>query len=314
MNHVSEQLAIYGPWIVMGWVFLEQIGLPIPAAPVLFLAGTLVSGGKLNPVLLLIASLSACVAADWIWYEIGRLRGAPILNVFCRISWEPDSCIQKTKGVFSRYGEKAIVFSKFIPGLATITPPLAGVIIMNRRRFLLLDSIGSLLWSAIPIFSGMYLQSFMARWSAPYEILKQYLPWLIVMAIIGFLAWRYWERTQYLKDNSMDEIAPADLLQKIESNHPVRILDVRSDVDLLNLPHKVIRSERIPFDDLETRMDALSQDIDIAVYCDCPKDEGAKAAVILLKKNGFAKAKPLAGGIRAWIQQGLPTESTSMAS
>ncbi len=107
-------------------VFLEQIGVPIPAFPALLAAGTLVASGTLSLTGCLIVAVIAGLVADNIWYGIGRAKGTHVLHLMCRLSWKPDGCVGKTKGMFTQHGSKTLVFAKFVPGLSVLAPPLAG--------------------------------------------------------------------------------------------------------------------------------------------------------------------------------------------
>src|SRR4029453_15274973 len=82
-----------------------------------------------------------------VWYELGRRKGSRVLRFLCRVSLEPDSCVRNTQDTFVRRGAWSLVIAKFVPGLNTLAPPLAGVIRMPFRKFLLLDIAGILLWA-----------------------------------------------------------------------------------------------------------------------------------------------------------------------
>ena len=101
MNELAEVLVRYGYLVVFGWVFAEQIGLPIPAMPVLLAAGAMAGTGRLSLVLVLVLAGIASLVSDVIWYWIGRLGGGRVLGFLCRISLEPDSCVRRTEETFS---------------------------------------------------------------------------------------------------------------------------------------------------------------------------------------------------------------------
>ena len=84
MDDLVEVLGCYGYLVVFGWVFAEQIGLPIPAMPALLAAGAMAGTGRLSLVLVL-AGIASLVS-DVIWYWIGRLGGGRVLGFLCRIS------------------------------------------------------------------------------------------------------------------------------------------------------------------------------------------------------------------------------------
>src|SRR5258706_10412963 len=135
MNDLVEVLVRYGYLVVFGWVFAEQIGLPIPAMPVLLAAGAMAGTGRLSLVLVLVLAGIASLVSDVIWYWIGRLGGGRVLGFLCRISLEPDSCVRRTEETFSRRGARSLLIAKFVPGYSTAAPPLAGIVRMRFARF-----------------------------------------------------------------------------------------------------------------------------------------------------------------------------------
>ena len=142
-------LVEHGYAVVFAWVALDQAGLPLPAVPILLGAGALASAGTLSlPVVVALAAL-ASVPIDWIWFELGRRRGGRVLNLLCAISLEPDYCVRNTEAMFSRLGVASLLIAKFVPGLQTIAPPMAGMTGMSLGFFLLLDTAGALIWAGL---------------------------------------------------------------------------------------------------------------------------------------------------------------------
>src|SRR5215467_5170575 len=104
----------------------EQVVLPIPAIPVLLAVGALVRAGRMSLAPAIVVALFASLAADIIWYELGRRRGGRVLGLLCRISLEPDSCVRRTEGLFMKHGRFALLIAKFFPGLSTVARPWPG--------------------------------------------------------------------------------------------------------------------------------------------------------------------------------------------
>ena len=127
MNEISIFVSQYGGIVLFAIVFAEQIGLPIPAVPVLLAAGALAGAGKMDLGLAILLSITACMAGDVVWYELGRRRGRQALSLLCRISLEPDFCVRRTENFFTRHGIRALILAKFLPGLSTLAPAMAGL-------------------------------------------------------------------------------------------------------------------------------------------------------------------------------------------
>src|SRR5713226_2589187 len=147
MSETVQVLLQYGYVVLFAFVLAEQIGLPIPAVPVLLGVGALAGAGRMSPALALGVVLAASLPPDIVWYELGRRRGGRVLGLLCRISLERDSCVRRTENLFIRSGRKALLVAKFFPGLSTVAPPLAGMVGVGRRQFIVLDSLGAIVWS-----------------------------------------------------------------------------------------------------------------------------------------------------------------------
>ena len=155
MNETIEFLVRHGTTVLFAAVFIEQLGLPLPATPWLLAAGALAGAGKMNWVGALGAAAVGSLLADLIWFYLGRHYGNRVLNLLCRISLEPDSCVRRTQDVFTKYGMKGVVAAKFIPGLSTLAPPLAGSAGIGALRFFFFDGLGSLLYAGCFILIGV---------------------------------------------------------------------------------------------------------------------------------------------------------------
>src|SRR6202166_801730 len=135
MHRTLEFLLHHGYVVLLGWVFAEQIGLPLPSMPLLLAAGALAGTGHLSFFASLLYVMLAALAADSIWYQLGRRKGIRVLQLLCRISLEPDSCVRRTEISFARNGPRVLLGAKFIPGLNAMAAPLAGIIKMGWRKF-----------------------------------------------------------------------------------------------------------------------------------------------------------------------------------
>src|SRR6266850_3712567 len=155
MNETLEFLVRHGAAVLFAAVFVEQMGVPLPAAPWLLTAGALAATGRINWFVALSAATFGSVLADAIWFYLGRYGGQRMLNLLCRISLEPDSCARRTQNLFTRWGMRGVVVAKFIPGLSTLVPPMAGSSGVSAPRFFLFDGLGSLLYAGSFILVGV---------------------------------------------------------------------------------------------------------------------------------------------------------------
>src|ERR1700689_716097 len=146
MTEHIQFLIHYGYALLFGWVFAEQIGVPIPSIPILLAAGALVGTHQMNGAAGLSLAIIAAISADIIWDYLCRPKGIRVLQFLCKISLEPDSCVRRTENVFARSGAKSLLIAKFVPGLNTAAQPLAGIFRMKYWRFLIFDTAGATLY------------------------------------------------------------------------------------------------------------------------------------------------------------------------
>src|SRR5256886_7657238 len=152
---MNRLIAEYGLALVFANVLLEQLGLPIPAVPALIVAGALSAEGKFSPFAAFGVAFVACMRGDAAWSLAGRRYGRRVMRLLCRVSLSPDSCVRQTEFRFERWGKLTLVLSKFIPGLSTIAPPLAGATRLGWPSFLLFNGLGVVIWAGAAIGAGM---------------------------------------------------------------------------------------------------------------------------------------------------------------
>ena len=110
----------YGLLLIFAGVLLESLGLPLPAMPLLIVAGALAAGGTLSLAAVAAVALLAVLVGDICWYVAGRRYGSRVLKTLCRISLSPDSCVRQTETIYERWGGQMLLVARFIPGLSTI--------------------------------------------------------------------------------------------------------------------------------------------------------------------------------------------------
>ena len=157
MNELTALLAHYGVSLVFVNVLLTQLGLPLPAIPTMMLAGALAAGGHMSVLQAFTAAMVATMIADVVWYAAGRRYGHRVLALLCRMSLSPQSCVRQTERVFLRWGVGSLVIAKFVPGLATVAPPLAGAIRLKLGVFVVFDGMGAALWAGGAMLGGWLL-------------------------------------------------------------------------------------------------------------------------------------------------------------
>src|SRR6185369_13128135 len=135
-------------------VFLEQTGVPIPAAPCLLAAGALCATGESSMLAVIGTVMVACLVADCAWFCLGRRGGSRVLQFLCRLGLAGNLRPEQLGAVFHRHGAPVLALAKFLPGLSVVAPPLAGALGLGFGRFLLFDGLGSLLYAGFYLLLG----------------------------------------------------------------------------------------------------------------------------------------------------------------
>jgi membrane protein DedA with SNARE-associated domain/rhodanese-related sulfurtransferase len=308
VNEIIDFLVRHGGVVLFATVLAEQVGLPIPAVPVLLAAGALAGAGKMNLGMAVGLGVVACLIGDLVWYYLGRQRGAQVLKVLCRISLEPDSCVRRTETFFIRHGTRSLILAKFIPGLSTVTPALAGLFGVSLERFMLYNGLGALLWTAAFIAPGYLLADQLERVAAQAARLGSSLVVLVVGVLALYIAYKYVRRQLLLRELRIARIMPDELKKMLDDGHDVTIVDLRQSLEIEVDPYTIPGAVRMAVEELETRHHEIPRDRDVVLFCACPNEVTSAQMAILLKKNGITRVRPLVGGVDAWRARNFPLE------
>ena len=306
MSEISQFLVKHGLPIIFGVIFLEQIGLPIPGVPWLLAAGALAAVGKFHWFLGLDATILACLLADFFWFYLGRHRGTQVLGLLCRISLEPDSCVRRTVNVFTRYGTRGIVFAKFVPGMSTIIPPLAGMSKLSAGQFFIFDFAASFLYCGTFMLLGCLFSHQIAQIGAGLAHIGGSALALLVLCLVLYVAYKYWQRQHLLHELRMAKISVDELDKMLNAGQNPFIVDMRPSAELELDPAIIRGAVHLGIDELDKRHEELPRDREVILYCDCPNEITSAKAALILRRRGFKRVRPLLGGIEAWRKGNYP--------
>jgi membrane protein DedA with SNARE-associated domain/rhodanese-related sulfurtransferase len=310
MNTAIELLTTYGYTAVFTCVLAEQLGLPLPATPVLIAVGALAGLGELNTLAAWLLAIAASLIGDSVWYYLGKTRGMSVLRLLCKISLEPDTCVRKTNSAYSKHGTRWLLFAKFIPGVSTIAPPMAGVYGVNPWKFIAMDGVGAGLWAGVFIFTGWCFRNQTDAIAALVGRLGAWVGFSFASALVIYLLFKWIERRRVHRSLNIARIAPSELRQRIESGETVTILDLRNTFEW--------REGRIPGalsiadEELDTFVSTIAETGMLILYCSCPNEiSSAAAAAVKLKRRGVKLIHTLEGGFPLWKRLGFPVEASA---
>ena len=306
MNEITTFMSQYGGIVLFAVVFGEQIGLPIPAIPVMLAAGALAGAGRMDLGLAILLSIAACLAGDVIWYELGRRRGRQALSLLCRISLEPDFCVRRTENFFTRHGIRALILAKFIPGLSTLAPAMAGLFGIGFTRFLRYDGLGAGLWSLAFVLPGYVFSSEIEAIASNQSRVGLFILVVLGLGLVAYIGYKVAHRQWVLRELRMARITVDELKGMMDNGHDVFVVDLRGALDHEADPYTIPGALRMTAEELEQRHVDIPRHRDVILFCACPNEATAARMALLLRRNGITKVRPLAGGIDAWRERNFP--------
>ena len=303
----------YGYFLIFGWVLLEQLGLPLPATPVLLASGALSATEHMSFALALLAGVLACVVADVSWFLFGRRFGHVVLRILCKFSLESTVCVRKTHESFGKRGAYTLLFAKFVPGLSVVAPPVAGQTGMGLGRFLIFDTAGATIWVGSLLLAGRLFGDVLERNPSILDLAGTFAGVLLLAGILGFLGSRIYRRQAYMKKLRTDRLEPDELKKMLDAGELVYIVDLRHPLELVPDPFTLPGAHHVSPDQLTLRSAEIPLDRDIVLYCTCPSEATAARTAMTLSKLGVPRVRPLRGGYDEWKRLGYPLDAVAPA-
>ncbi len=264
MDWFSAFIARFGGAALFLFAFVEMIGAPFPAFAVFILAGALVAAGTGSFTGAVAGAVLGAIAADLIWYGAGRWRGRALLGTLCRVTLNPDACVERTQSAFDRHRTVTLLFAKFLPGVNTMVPPLAGVASFPLSRFLLLDVLGTLVWALAGTGLGWAFGSGMAT-SA--RAVHGVFGWLVVAGTAAYFVWQAGYRYYLVHRYSVPRIGPDELHLKMSAGGDVVVLDLRSDAAYAGSSVMIAGAIRVRPATFHRYAHELPRDRELVFYC-----------------------------------------------
>jgi membrane-associated protein len=182
----------HGYWAVAVALLLENAGIPVPGETVLLLASFLAySQRELQIGWIIVVGTVACALGDNLGFAIGHYGGRPILERYQNIFRIRDETLARGERLFSHYGAVTIFFARFVFGMRIIAGPLAGVLRMPWRKFLLYNVLGAAAWVSLISAAG-YL--FGRHWQRLMHDLKVFD--IVIAVVVAFVLAIWWWRSK----------------------------------------------------------------------------------------------------------------------
>ena len=258
-------LVARGLAVVCAASLLESLGAPVPAFPLLLLAGSIAAEHRFSVLPLVVGSACGFWIGDLVWYAFGRIQGRRVLGLLCRLSLNPDACVGRAERRFRRRPTLTVAVAKFLPGVSLMVAPLAGILHMPVLQFAAIDGAASIGWSTVAVMSGVLY----GRRVLPHVIRTQRaIGMLGGTAVLAFVAWKLYERRWLVRHYSVARVQIAELLGLLTSEPPeVLVIDLRSEQAFSGSTQMVVGARRIPPGEFERHIDTLPLYKEIILYC-----------------------------------------------
>ena len=314
MELSTHILLTYGYLLLFAWILVGQLGIPLPATPILLAAGALSAEGQLSFSLAMLAAMAGSLVADSTWFFIGRRHGHHVLRILCKLSMEPTVCVRRTQDSFGRRRQVTLMFAKFVPGLATLAAPVAGQNGMAFGEFLFFDGIGVAVWVGALLLVGRLFGDALKRDPTLLNWAGRFSGALLVLGIIGFFVVRLVRRRMMLKQLFAARLEPEELKRQLDAGELVYIVDLRHPLELLPDPFTLPGALHFSPDSLAARHHEIPRVRDVVLYCTCPSEATAAKTAMILIKLGIERVRPLRGGFDEWKRLGFPMDAVQMVN
>jgi membrane protein DedA with SNARE-associated domain len=211
MLNISSDIARYGLFVVFISVSLAEVGIPLPAFPMLVTAGAIMTNGRYQVVELIAAGVSGTLIADLCLYWSGTRYGERVLGFLCKMSLSPNFCVGQVETLFLRFGKWSLLYAKFFPGLSAISVAMAGITRMPAGAFLLLNGIGALLHVILAVLAGWLFRDTVIGILDEMSVIGEF--GLLSVGIVAclYLLARWWRRRAFIRQRPVDRNTVAGL-------------------------------------------------------------------------------------------------------
>jgi membrane protein DedA with SNARE-associated domain/rhodanese-related sulfurtransferase len=314
MNGIFDFLVRHGVAVLFLAVFVEQVGVPLPAAPWLLAAGALAATGKINWLAALPAATLGSVLADLIWFYMGRYYGNRILGLLCKINLQPDSGVRRTREFFMRYKLRGLIAAKFVPGLSALVIPMAGNSSARVHRFVLYDAASALLYTLTYLVLGAVFSRQLEAVLRALAGLGHGALLLLLTVALFYIGYKYYQRHKLLGELRMARITADELYQRQEAGEELTILDLRPHLEFEQNPLLIRGARHRVIEEMRIWAQEIPHDRDIILCCTCPNEASSARMAAKLHNNGLKRVRPLLGGMDGWRKKNYPTAEYTAVS
>lgn len=202
-HSVRHLLVHWGYWAVLIGILGEDAGLPLPGETILMFAAFLCEKGTgLHLLWIILIGIGAAIMGDNLGFFLGRKIGPRLIRWMRGASLVEVESVNVAKDQIRRHGAATVFWARYIVGLRVVAGPLAGVLGMEWRKFLLFNALGAACWViSITLLGYAFANSF--------QSLLTYFEkasWVMVIGLVtvGYLIWRHEKKLYEQRQQSQD--------------------------------------------------------------------------------------------------------------
>ncbi len=269
MEALLSAIGRHGYILIFFIVLAESLGMPVPAALALLAGGAAAAAGLLHLTTLLLLAVAAMILGDSLLFVMGRYMGWALLGFLCKLSVNPETCILRSAESFYKRGKATLLFAKFIPGINTMAPPLAGSMKMRPDIFLRFDLAGASLYAIVYIAVGYLFRDVLASVAHGFQTAGRAVESVTVIALIGYAGYRVWLYRKHAVYRVVPRVQVEELARRLvsEDKEKILLMDVRSHGYYDAGAARIRGSIRMEPNNLAEEVKTLPKDKDIYVYC-----------------------------------------------
>jgi membrane protein DedA with SNARE-associated domain len=269
LNDLLPLISRHGYVLLAAVCFAEAVGLPLPAALAILTAGAVAAYGNLHFYSVFVVAFVTMLSGDILLYFMGRVSGWALLGLLCRLSANPESCILRSAEYFYRRGKQTLLFAKFIPGINTMSPPLAGSMKMRLEDFLQFDAAGVALYVGTYSAAGYIFSDALRAITHGLRSAGFAAEVVVGVGLTVYVTYRIWIYRKYRLLDVIPRVAVEELARRLASDekHSVLIVDVRSHGYYDAASERIAGSVRIEPNNLAEEIKNLPKDREIYLYC-----------------------------------------------
>jgi membrane protein DedA with SNARE-associated domain len=269
MNDLLTAISHHGYLLLFLVIFAEAAGMPAPGALALVAAGAAAAAHVLSVPRVLGTAIVGMMVGDILLFVMGRYTGWALLSFICGLSLNPETCILRSAESFYKRGRLTLLFAKFIPGINTMAPPLAGSMKMKLTQFLRFDFAGTCIYILAYVGVGYLFRDVVAKITKGMQSASHLFAALVIFAMVAYLAYRIVQYRRYSMKGVVPRIEVAELAQRMASKEQKDIIlaDVRSHGYYDAGAARIAGSIRLEPNRLAEELALLPKDKDIYLYC-----------------------------------------------